>query len=362
MQNLTMTKNEKSVLIGMSGGVDSTAAALLLAQKGYQVTGLFLDVLGNQTKEAAAARDLSERLGIGFLVKNIADEFDDRIIRYFCDSFADGLTPNPCVLCNPTVKFRILAETADAIGASRIATGHYARVLYDSNDEIYYINKANAASKDQSYMLYRLPQSILSRILFPLGEVSSKEEIRQLVRTHQIGNEEKKDSQEICFVKNGDYADFIYRRGYLAPPGDFIDSDGSILGRHKGLIHYTVGQRKGLGMTFGKPMFVTAIDKEKNTVTLGSDGELFSKEVIGRDFIFTGHETEVERIPANLVGQGIQAKIRYAAKPADAVISQIDPDELTVHFNEPQRAPTPGQSIVFYAGDRLLGGAVIKGE
>lgn len=362
MQNLTMMKNDNIVLIGMSGGVDSTAAALLLAQKGYRVTGLFLDVLGNQMKETEAARTLAERLGIDFMVKNVADEFENKIIRYFCDAFADGLTPNPCVLCNPTVKFRILAETADEIGASHIATGHYARVLYDSSDEIYYINKANAASKDQSYMLYRLPQSILSRILFPLGEVVSKEEVRQLVRTHQIGNEEKKDSQEICFVKNDDYADFIHQRGYLSPPGDFIDSDGTILGHHKGLIHYTVGQRKGLGMTFGKPMFVNAIDKEKNTVTLGSDGELFNQEVIGRDFVFTGHETDGDRFPANLVGQGIQAKIRYAAKPADAVIKAIENDDLTVHFNEPQRAPTPGQSMVFYAGDRLLGGAIIKGE
>lgn len=210
-------------------------------------------------------------------------------------------------------------------------------------------------------MLYRLPQSILSRVLFPLGDVVSKEEVRQLVRTHQIGNEEKKDSQEICFVKNDDYADFIHQRGYLSPPGDFIDSDGTILGQHKGLIHYTVGQRKGLGMTFGKPMFVNAIDKEKNTVTLGSDGELFNQEVIGRDFVFTGQETKGDRFPGNLLGKGIQAKIRYAAKPSDAVIKTIEKDELTVHFNEPQRAPTPGQSMVFYAGDRLLGGAIIKG-
>jgi tRNA-specific 2-thiouridylase len=362
MQNLTMTRNSNNVLIGMSGGVDSTAAALLLTQKGYHVTGLFLDVLGNQTEETEAARALAERLGIDFISKNIAVEFDSRIIRYFCDAFAGGLTPNPCVLCNPTIKFRILAETADEVGAFWIATGHYARVVYDSDDDIYYINKAKAVSKDQSYMLYRLPQSILARIRFPLGELTSKEEVRQLVRTYKVGNEEKKDSQEICFVKNGDYADFIQQRGYHPSPGDFIDANGTILGRHKGIVHYTVGQRKGLGMTFGKPMFVIAIDQEKNTVTLGDDDALFRQYVKGQDHVFTGHETEGVAFPSNIKGQGIQAKIRYAAKPADAIIKEIDSRELTVQFKEPQRAPTPGQSMVFYSGERLLGGAIIKGE
>lgn len=356
--NTSIPTNNK-VLLGLSGGVDSTAAALLLRKNGYEVTGLFFDVLGNQQAERENAERAARELSIPFLYKNVRDEFHDRIISYFCGSYCKGETPNPCVLCNPTVKFRIMREAADEIGAGFLATGHYARVERDEQDGRCYIRRGANLKKDQSYMMYRLDQSILSRLILPLGDMEEKSETRSLVRGQGIHNADKKDSQEICFIKEGSYIDYIQKEGHASPAGDFVDRNGQVLGRHQGLLHYTVGQRKGLGITFGKPTFVVGLDAEKNQVILGDNEDLFTKTVYARDIRLAYYDDGIGPVPEEYEGKTVYAKIRYAAPPAEAKLYGNGSDGLRLEFTEPQRAATPGQSVVFYEGDRLLGGGFI---
>lgn len=348
------------VLLGLSGGVDSTAAALLLQRAGYEVTGLFFDVLGNQEALAQRAETAAAQLGIPFIYRNVSEEFTDKIIDYFCDSYLRGETPNPCVRCNPLLKFKTLEEEADRIGAEWIATGHYARIIRAETNGIYYVHMGENRRKDQSYMLYRLPQRILSRLLLPLGSSEDKEQVRQLLRERALSNAEDKDSQEICFISQGNYIDYIKARGKTSPPGSFVDQEGRVLGPHQGIVNYTIGQRKGLGMTFGKPMFVTALDPHKNTVTLGSNEDLFHKIVMVNNCVFSG---ESEGVISGLLkgdeGISVEAKIRYAAPAAAANLYPEAGNMVRVEFEEAQRAPTPGQSVVFYQGERCLGGGII---
>lgn len=352
------TKNK--VVLGLSGGVDSTAAALLLQEKGYLVTGLFFDVLGNQETETEIAKNTANQLGIDFIYKDVSEEFEDKIIQYFCEAYANGSTPNPCVRCNPMVKFKVLMATADAIGAHHIATGHYAKVIYDEPEKKYYIEKGNCSPKDQSYMLYRLNQDMLSRLLLPLGSMASKDHVRELVKGKGISNAHAKDSQEICFVKGEDYVDFISKKGYGNVHGTFVNKVGNVIGQHKGLIHYTIGQRKGLGKTFGKPTFVIGINPADNTVMLGDNTDLFKTVIYGMDPFFTASSENNRIMPPAYGGIKLQAKIRYAAPPADAVLQQGKGGILRVEFQKPQRAAAAGQSVVFYQENRLLGGAVIQ--
>ncbi len=348
------------VLLGLSGGVDSTAAALLLQQAGYEVTGLFFDVLGNQKALAERAEAAAAQLGISFLYRNVSEEFADRIIDDFCDSYLRGETPNPCVRCNPLLKFKTLEEEADRIGARWIATGHYARIEKEEKDGIFYVHMGDNRRKDQSYMLYRLPQRILSRLLLPLGSSPDKEQVRELLRGQGLSNAEDKDSQEICFISRGNYIDYIKSRGRNSQPGAFVDQEGKVLGQHQGIIHYTIGQRKGLGMTFGKPMFVTALDPLKNTVTLGSNEDLFHKIVMVNNCRFAVDTTEdAAGLPEAYRGIQVEAKIRYAAQPAAARLQAEGDGLVRVEFRQAQRAPTPGQSVVFYQGERCLGGGMI---
>lgn len=356
-----MTTNDRHVIVGLSGGVDSTAAAFLLQRQGYQVTGLFLDVLGPTGTELPAAERAAAELGIELRTAAVQSLFSDRIIRGFIDTYARGETPNPCIFCNPQIKFRVLLEAAEEVGAGRIATGHYARVVRDPKNGTYFIHKAAAAAKDQSYMLYRLGPEVLSRLLLPLGELSSKEETRALVRGHRIGNADKRDSQEICFLQGGSYVDFLDANGLMSQPGDFVDEQGTVIGKHQGLHRYTIGQRKGLGTAFGRPVFVTAIDPATNTVTLGEEADLFRTSLLAGDLVFAGVPVDGERLVA-LAGRSLQAKIRYAAKPAEARLEPSDRGLVSVLFEEPQRAPTPGQSVVFYDGERVLGGGIIRSD
>lgn len=351
-----MTKNNK-VVLGLSGGVDSTAATLLLKEKGYIVTGLFFDVLGDQKSEIEKAKKAAEQMGIDFIYKDVSKEFNDIIIEYFCKSYIKGATPNPCIRCNPLIKFKILSDTADHIGAQYISTGHYANVVYDNQVNKHFIHRSKYLPKDQSYMLYRLKQDVLSRLLLPLGNMASKDMVRDLVGNEGISSAHAKDSQEICFVKDNDYVNIIRKSGYDSVPGDFLDTEGNIIGQHKGLIHYTIGQRKGLGMTFGKPRFVTYIDPANNTVTLGDNDDLFHTEVFSKDAIFTLDGSGI--VPSIYCDIPIQAKLRYAASPAEAILLQEE-DGVRVQFTKPQRAPTPGQSIVFYQDSRVIGGAIIQ--
>lgn len=357
MMNMDALSKNKIVL-GLSGGVDSTTAALLLKEKGFEVIGFYFDTVGNNKEGVKAAEDVARQLGIEFYHKNVSKEFDYCVIDDFCRAYMDGRTPNPCVVCNPSVKFKSLIELADDVGAYYVATGHYARM--SEKDGTFFVRKASNEKKDQSYMLCRLGQNVLSRLVFPLGEIDDKEKTREIARSQSLSNAETADSQEICFIDENkmDYQTFIKGRGFSSKEGNFIDITGKVLGKHKGLVNYTIGQRKGLGMTFGKPMFVLAMDKDKNTVTLGSNDQLFDKIVYSEDNFFTENGGSV--IP-DKYGEGlsVKAKIRYAAKASDAIMYQCEDGLVKTVFEEPQRAATPGQTIAFYDGELVIGGGFI---
>lgn len=354
MTRTNMELDRNKVLLGLSGGVDSATAALLLKDKGFAVTGYYFDVAGNNEKGKREAAAVAEQLGIYFIYEDVSADFGKIVIGNFIDEYLHGRTPNPCVMCNPNVKFKRLIERANEIGAYYIATGHYCRIAHDEADDKFYIRRAASEKKDQSYMLYRLGQEVLSRLIFPLGEFESKDITRNLARENSLQNAEKKDSQEICFISPTDnYAEYIKRAGFSSAPGDFIDKNGKVLGRHQGILSYTIGQRKGLGIALGKPAFVTKIDYEKNTVTLGSNEDLFNREVISEDNVFAAYPAETYD------GKKVLAKVRYSAVPTEAVI-KVDGKRIVTEFKDAQRAATPGQSVVFYDEDRVIGGGFIE--
>lgn len=374
-------KNKK-VVLGLSGGVDSTTAALLLQEKGYEVIGLYFDAMGKGREDAGAVRAemAAKQLGIKFLYRDVSDIFREKVIGNFCSEYVCGRTPNPCIVCNPDVKFKTLLAAADEEGADWIATGHYAGTYQDPESEEWFIRRAKSEAKDQSYMLYRLGEDVISRLILPLNDAEDKEAVREIARKKALKNAEDKDSQEICFIEDGDnYKAFLRRNGCDLPKGDFVDADGNILGEHQGILHYTIGQRKGLGIALGKPAFVTGIDSEKNQVVLGENQDLFKTEVVsdgnillGIDFSRLAQQEREARQAAGESGEarslgiirfddmsGITAKIRYAAKPAAASLKLLPDGKILATFEVPQRAPTPGQSIVFYQDDLVLGGGFI---
>ncbi|MBR3786343.1 MAG: tRNA 2-thiouridine(34) synthase MnmA [Firmicutes bacterium] len=349
-----MTLSKTKVVLGLSGGVDSTSAALLLKEKGLEVIGFYFDVLGNNEDGRAAAEDLAKRLEIPFIAKDVSDDFARIVIDNFCQEYSCGRTPNPCTLCNPTVKFKQLIDVANEVGAYYIATGHYAKIR--EIEGAFYVEKGSNEKKDQSYMLYRLGQDVLSRLLFPLGEIQDKEVTRQMAREAQLPNADNADSQEICFIDDRieNHGEFIKRRGFAPKMGNFVDAEGNILGKHKGLVNYTIGQRKGLGIALGKPAFVTKMDAETGDVVLGDNADLFKTEVYSRDNFFV--KDSAVALAEDIT---VLAKIRYAAKPSKAVLKQQEDGRLLAVFEEPQRAATPGQSIVFYQNDVVIGGGII---
>ena len=377
----TKMKNKK-VVLGLSGGVDSTTAALLLQEKGYEVIGLYFDAMGKGREDAGAVRAemAAKQLGIKFLYRDVSNIFREKVIGNFCSEYVCGRTPNPCIVCNPDVKFKTLLAAADEEGADWIATGHYAGTYQDPESEEWFVRRAKSEAKDQSYMLYRLGEDVISRLILPLNDAEGKEAVREIARKKALKNAEDKDSQEICFIEDGDdYKAFLRRNGCDLPKGDFVDADGNILGEHQGILHYTIGQRKGLGIALGKPAFVTGIDSEKNQVVLGDNQDLFKTEVVSDGNILLGidfsrlaqqereaRQADGESGEARSMGiigfddtSGITAKIRYAAKPAAASLKLLPDGKILATFEEPQRAPTPGQSIVFYQDDLVLGGGFI---
>ena len=353
---MTSSLSKQKVALGLSGGVDSTAAALLLKHDGYEVIGVHLDVLGNNEESKKSAMELAETLGIELICVDASCDFDKIVISDFCNEYMQGRTPNPCILCNPTVKFKVLQKVADEVGAYYMATGHYANIIYDEAESCHFVSKARHLNKDQSYMLYRLNRDVLSRLKFPLGNFESKEDVRNFVAESGLKNARQKDSQEICFIpKDLHYIDFLLSRGYKINEGQFINTAGEKLGTHKGVPNYTIGQRKNLGITFGKPMFVVKLDGTTNQVTLGEHDELMRTQVISTNNCFPSGNS------INYIGKTIQAKVRYAATPADAILEQLDDTTVCATFSKPQRAITPGQSIVFYDGDKVIGGGIING-
>ena len=359
MMMTTMTLNKNKVLLGLSGGVDSTTAALFLRKKGLDVTGFYFEVVDGESKGAEEAKKVADELDIPLITFDASKKFRDIVIEDFLHSYKMGKTPNPCVLCNPEIKFKLLLEYADKIGAYYIATGHYARIFRNPFTEKYFVQRGVNGKKDQSYMLYRLGQDVLSRLIFPLGTTKDKEDVRDIACENHLSNARKADSQEICFLDNNcNYIDYIDEHGYSGNKGNFIDKEGKILGSHKGLHCYTIGQRKGLGIALGKPVFVTHIDSKTNNITLGGNDDLMKHEIYSCNNFFT--ESGSSSIPSSIGNDfSCYAKIRYASQLARASVTKYKNNKLKIHFDQPQRAPSPGQSIVFYDEDVVIGGGYI---
>ncbi len=349
------------VIVGMSGGVDSAVAAYLLQLSGYEVIGVTLKTwqgtggADSRCCEIDDAQRIADTLDIPYYVINCMSGFRENIVVPFMDAYLEGMTPNPCVLCNRCIKWDKLMSAAKTMGADYVATGHYARIIRLENGR-YTVKTAEFASKDQTYMLYRLSQEQLSATLMPLGGLS-KDEVREIARGAGLGVADKPDSQEICFVTDGNYTDFIEENSEREIPGegDFVDTQGNVLGRHRGIIHYTVGQRKGLGLPLGYPAFVRKIDAGKNEVVIGRKEEIYSREILCEDTNFLS-------IPAPSQGERIRcrAKIRYHHSPREASIEMTGSDKLRVLFDEPVPAAAPGQSAVFYDdNDCVIGGGII---
>jgi len=351
---------KKTVVVGMSGGVDSSVAAYLLKEKGYNVIGVTMQIWQEEESGCCGlsaiedARRVAHDLGIPYYVMNFRSEFKEKVVDYFIDEYLNGRTPNPCIACNRYVKWESLLKRSRDIGADYIATGHYARIDKLENGR-YSLKRSATLAKDQTYALYNLTQDQLKHTLMPVGEYT-KEEIRQIADKIQLLVANKPDSQDICFVPDGDYAGFIEKTlDTELPIGNFVTTDGKVLGPHKGITHYTVGQRKGLGLALGYPAFVVEIRPETNEVVIGSHEDSLSNYVRANRLNFMS----IEDLEGEL---RVWAKIRYNHKGAWCTIKKTGDDEVLCTFEEQQRAITPGQAVVFYDGDYVLGGGTIIGD
>lgn len=352
------------VVVGMSGGVDSSVAAHLLKKAGYDVIGVTMQIWqdeDNFTQESEGgccglsavddARRVAQALDIPYYVMNFKKEFKANVMDYFVNEYLQGRTPNPCIACNRYVKWESLLKRSLDIGADYIATGHYARVLKLENGR-YTLRKSATAAKDQTYALYNLTQYQLSHTLMPVGEFT-KDEIREIAKDINLRVANKPDSQEICFIPDNDYAKFIEENsGEKIIPGNFVNSAGEVIGKHKGITHYTVGQRKGLNLSLGHPAFVLEIRPETNEVVIGTNDEVFSDKLYANNLNFMA----IEDLEGTME---VDAKIRYSHQGAKCTIKKVGEDEVECIFEEPQRAITPGQAVVFYKDDYIVGGGTI---
>lgn len=363
-----MSAPKSRVAVAMSGGVDSSVAAALLLEQGYEVIGVTMqlwpraeeyerpgDTAGCCSLAAVEdARRVAARLGIPHYLLNFRDIFAAEVIDNFCCEYARGRTPNPCIRCNQKVKFEALLRRAEEIGADYLATGHYARLEFDRARARYVIRRGLDERKDQSYFLYAMTQAQLARTLMPLGGLT-KERTRELAAYYSLPVASKAESQEICFVPDNDYAAFVAQRNPAAVvPGDIVDVTGRVLGRHRGIIHYTVGQRRGLGIASDRPLYVVDIDAEGNRVVVGYEEELFRHHL-------TVSEINWVALPGLEDSHAAEVALRYRMQAATAVIEPAEDGRVLVTFDQPQRAVTPGQSAVFYHGDTVLGGGIIAG-
>ena len=355
------------VFVAMSGGVDSSVAALLLQQAGHKISGVNLRMFHNEDlgqspgktccslADAEDAGLVARRLGAPFYVFDVSQVFRSTVIRDFIEEYQNGRTPNPCAVCNQTVKFGALLDRVRVLGADYLATGHYARVEQDAATGRYLLKRGLDRSKDQSYFLYMLTQEQLAHTLFPLGSLE-KTQVRQLAEAHGLVNAHKHDSQDICFVPDGDYAAFIERTvGTPSLPGNFVDQKGQVLGHHRGIIRYTHGQHKGLGLSTSEPLYVLEKDAVSNTIRLGPDSDLWSQTLTAEQFNWVSIPEPTEPI-------AVTVKTRYSQREAAAIARSLPGGRCQVTFEEPQRAITPGQAVVLYQEEIVVGGGTICGS
>lgn len=347
----------KKVIIGLSGGVDSSVAAYTLLQQGYDVIGVTMHVWNQDGEDVYSqavydAKKVADHLGIPHYVIDFTKEFKENVVDYFINEYLCGRTPNPCNMCNRFVKWEALLDRAKEFDADYVATGHYARIKKLDNGRYVVMNSATAV-KDQTYALNQLRQDQLAHTLMPIGQYS-KDEIRQIAKDAGIPVADKPDSQDICFIPDGDYKAFLkkYAGRELPSEGNFVNEEGVVLGKHTGITNYTVGQRKGLGIALGKPVFVSAIRPETNEVVISDTGDVFSRELYCNHLNFMAVEDLTE--PTEVI-----AKIRYAHKGSPCTIEKVDEDTVKCTFHEDVRAITPGQSVVFYQNDYVFGGGII---
>ena len=355
-------EKRKKVVIGMSGGVDSSVAAYLLKEQGYDVIGVTMQIWqedkdytereGGCCSLSAVddARRVANKIGIPFYVMNFRDSFKEKVIDYFVQEYIDGKTPNPCIACNKHLKFDELLRKAQGIGADYVATGHYAKIEQDENGR-YQLIRSDDDRKDQTYALYNFTQEQLAHTLMPCGGYT-KDKIREIAKEIGLSVYNKKDSEEICFIPDNNHGRYISEaRPLEVVPGNFVDKNGNVLGQHKGIVYYTIGQRKGLGIALGRPVFVTDINPRTNEVVLGPEEDIFKTDLVAKDVNFIAFDKLEEPVT-------VEAKVRYSGK---AVISPLKDGKVKVSFKEKQRAITKGQSVVFYQGNKVVGGGVIAG-
>lgn len=355
----------KKAVIAMSGGVDSSVAAYLISEQGYECIGATMKLYNNEdigiskkhtccsVEDIDDARSVAFSLDIPYYVFNFSSLFKETVIDKFIQAYENGATPNPCIDCNRFLKFEKLFLRAKEIEYDYVVTGHYARIEYDSVKNRYLLKKAVDNTKDQSYVLYCMTQEQLKHTLFPLGSMQ-KNEVRKIAEANGFINADKHDSQDICFVQDKKYYDFIEQyTGKIYPEGDFIDLNGNVLGKHKGIIRYTVGQRKGLGLSLSSPVYVLSVNPEKNTVTIGKEEDLYTKTLIAKNINLISEKRLVDPVR-------LKAKVRYQHPEQWATVCQTDDNTLKIDFDEPQRAVTKGQAVVLYDNDIVVGGGVIQ--
>lgn len=367
-----MSEAKKKALVAMSGGVDSSVAAALMCDAGYDAIGVTMKLYDNETvdvcrentcctlEDTEDARQVATSLGMPYYVFNFTEDFDRQVIERFVRTYEEGGTPNPCIDCNRYMKHEKLYHRAEALGCDVIVTGHYARIEQDPATGRWLLKKAKNLAKDQSYVLYFLTQQQLAHTMFPLGNFASKEEVREVAEKYGFINARKHDSQDICFVVNGDYGDFIeHYTGKNFAPGKFVDTEGHILGEHKGIIRYTIGQRKGLGLALPAPMYVCGKDMEKNEVILTTGPALYSSALIADHFNWIPFDEPTEAVR-------VTVKTRYKAKEVPATVEVLRDEHglstgrVLVRFDQPERAVATGQAVVLYDGDTVVGGGTIR--